>query len=698
MAGAPPRIRFFPNDADNESDLETAEARTKLARLIQRWNPPQKLLQDETYHAWTGGFICLWTRYVSDGERYGVDSAELLSQGSVDVGKSIVCPKCGWTAPAEQAQPPVPCPQCGTPLTEENITEEEPIQVPEDAGQTDIPKGRQIISSFGALNCKRPQHTDHQSNWHYFCIEDELHYSVLRAAYPDKADKIKPGMNFGADDVYERNARLSLAENTKTPTQTAQALANLVTFARVWFRPSAFWMLDDKAQRDELLEIFPRGCLVNFASNTYCESVAQSMDDAIATCHAMPGRGQHRPGIGTSLISPQDRFNTLTNIESETYEYGIPITYRAADTFSSEANKDQRAAPGLEIEVPLAPGENINSRIMQVRADSVSPDMAKHRLDIMGPETQYLSGTFPALTGAAENQPNTLGQQSMQRDQAMGRMGVFYVNLKQLHADIMTISCRCLEANAKGEIGIPVLGDSGDFESDSVDVTTLEGEAEAYPEGDENFPELWNQQRATMMQIMDTPFGQELAKEPGNSELFGKMTGIADLKIPKLDAWRKQLKEIGELTKIPQGDELLAGIAPQVEVDSDDFHDTEAACCQWWMNGETGQKLKRSNPPGWMAVKQHRAQHLAQIPKEQPPTKPLSETLTAALKDLPPEAQAQVMEMWGIHVTPEDFIHQAALEQAKKGKLPGQEPSNSPMPGQPQPGGTQLPPNVAGGM
>jgi len=32
----------------------------------------------------------------------------------------------------------------------------------------------------------------------------------------------------------------------------------------------------------------------------------------------------------------------------------------------------------------------------------------------------------------------------------------------------------------------------------------------------ENFPELWNQKRATIMQIMDTPYGQQLTQEPEN--------------------------------------------------------------------------------------------------------------------------------------------------------------------------------------
>ena len=676
VAGAPPRIRFFPANADDENDLEIAEARTKEARLIQRWNPQQVMLQDEAYHAWTGGIVAYWAHYVSADDKV---ETSLLKESEETVESSILCPQCGWSAPAAHAEPPVPCPQCGAPLTEDNIVEEEPISIPEDenAEQEEQPernrkKGRVVISTYGALNFKRPQHVQHQSQFHYCAIEEEVHYAILREANPDKADEIRPGMAFGAEDTFERNARLSVAENTKLLTQTGSAQKSLCTYARVWFRPSAFWMIDDKKIRDKVIAAAPRGCRVEFSGTTYLKAEAESMDDCIVTCHAMPGRGQHRPAVGSSTISVNDRVNTFSNIEAETYEYGIPITYRASDTFSSDANDDQRAAPGLECEVALRDGQDIRQRIMQVRADTVSPTMQKHEADLIGPVSDMLSGTYPALTGAGEGSPDTLGQQAMQRDQAMGRMGVFYVNLKQAHADILTLACRILEQRSDDEkISIPVIGASGDFENESIDVTALEGEAEAYPEGDENFPELWNQQRATMMQIMDTPYGQALSGEMANAELFGRLTGIPDLKIPHLDAWRKQLKEINELTKIPEGDELLAGVAPMIEVTRDDFHQVEADCCQFWINSAAGQKMKRENPMGVQAVSDHRQQHIAQIPQQPPAEKPLNKTVTTALKDMPPEAQAQYLaKELGIKVGPNDFVQQALLEHFKKSIKP----------------------------
>jgi hypothetical protein len=669
VASVPPRYRFFPDDPEEPADYETAEGRTKLAELIWRWNPPQLLLQEETYHAWTGGFICLWTRFVPNGEKLGFDTLASVAESDSAVDSTILCPSCGWSAPAAEAVPPVPCPECGTLLTEENISEEEPIPVPIDGEEQEVARGRQVIEAFGALNCKRPQHTSKQSEWHYFAIEREIHYSLLRAgaATEEIADKIKPGLNFGPDDAFERNARLAVAENTKLPTQTGAKQSTLVTHADVWFRPSAFWMLKDKSQRERALDNFPRGVHVQFAGNTFYKSEAQSMDDCLVTCHALPGRGQHRPAVGTAHISVQDRINTLSNISMETYEYGIPITYRDSATFASDADEDQRAAPGLEVEVALQPGADIRQKIMQVRADSVSSDMVKHAEDLMGPVSDVVTGTYPALSGAGENQPNTLGQQAMQRDQAMGRMGVFYVPLKQLHADITTLATRDFQNHVTGKVKIPMLGDSGDFESESIDPTTLTGEASAYPEGDENFPELWNQQRATWMQIAETPYGMELNKDMGNRQLSAKLIGIPGLNIPGLDDWQFQLREINDLTRIPEGEQMLSGIAPEVEIEPYQNHPVHIACCKWWLNSMRGQKCKRENPMGFEAVVEHLAGHQKLIPPPEPDEKPLSQTVNTAFKDLPPEAQAQYLEKeFGIKVDPQAFLQQVALEQAKK--------------------------------
>lgn len=704
----PPRWKFFPDDADDADDIETADQKSKGARLIYKWNPIQVMMQDEVYHGYTGGFVCWYTRYVADGSKYGTDSVSNIGTSTIGGDdETIVCPECGWSSPAEYAEPPVPCPVCNTVLTVEDLTSEPPIEVPSDTDSEDAPKGRVIIGVYGALNCKRPQHVNKQSQYHYFGIEEEVHYSILRAAFPSKARLIAPGGSMGAEDVYERNARLSVSEHTKLLTQTGSSQSKLCTYARVWFRPSAFYMLDSEQAGDDiqerdtgddkgagegegeggddgdgngndvpetdteiLLRIFPRGCRVELSGDVYLTSAAESMDKVITTCHAMPGRGQHRNGIGTSLMSVQDRINTCANIEMETYEYGIPITYRASDTFNSDANADQRAAPGLEVEVNLPAGQDIRSKVYQVRADSVSPTMQTHQAALMGPVADELVGTHPAATGAAsDNSPETGMQHAMQRDAAMGRMGVFYMRLKQAHADLTTQAVEILEENIKGPEKNTVLNKGGDFETETVDPLALQGSAKAYPEGDENYPILWSQKRQVLMEIMDHPLGMELAKDPENQELIISLLGIDGLKSPVANAWRKQLREIKELTKQPDEDDVMMGIAPGAMVAVDplnDLHPIEEACCSWWLNCPLGQRMKEFNPGGWQAVSVHRQQHLAAVPKPEPAKKPLGESLNIAFKDMGPEAQAQVLEQLGIHVTPQDFIAKLMLDKAAK--------------------------------
>jgi hypothetical protein len=321
-----------------------------------------------------------------------------------------------------------------------------------------------------------------------------------------------------------------------------------------------------------------------------------------------------------------------------------------------------------------------------LRNDSASPDMMKHMMDLMGPVSQFLTGAFPALMGAGGAQAaagDTATGYKMQMEQALGRCGIAYVRLKQLHADIQTLACKDYCAHASGRAQMSVLGPSGDFESESVDVDALEGDARAYPEGDENYPVLWTQQREVFMQIMDTAQGQALMQEPDNAELGSRLIGIEGLVLPGADAKKKALKIIGELTKIPKPGEgalpaegpeqavmMSPTIPPQAFVDADvDEPALIAAVCKRWLNGDNGQKCMKENQQGYANVKAYMLAEKALIPPPPPPEKPMSPSVTTAFKDMPPEAQAQYLaKEFGIEVSPQDFIASVMLAKAKNAK------------------------------
>lgn len=53
---------------------------------------------------------------------------------------------------------------------------------------------------------------------------------------------------------------------------------------------------------------------------------------------SLPGDGSSgRPALGDALIRVQERFNTLSNLQMETYEYGIPPIYADSEVLDFDA-------------------------------------------------------------------------------------------------------------------------------------------------------------------------------------------------------------------------------------------------------------------------------------------------------------------------------------------------------------------------
>ncbi|MGC2851974.1 MAG: hypothetical protein WB556_18480, partial [Candidatus Acidiferrum sp.] len=132
---------------------------------------------------------------------------------------------------------------------------------------------------------------------------------------------------------------------------------NLITFDHTWLRPWAFYGVEDAAVRADLLALFPEGCYVAFAGDVYCEGRNESMDDHWRVLHTLPGDGQNRPSVGDSLVQVQERYNALSNIQAETYEYGIPPIYADPQVLDFDAIGNQTAEPAAHFPARARPGQ-----------------------------------------------------------------------------------------------------------------------------------------------------------------------------------------------------------------------------------------------------------------------------------------------------------------------------------------------------
>ena len=663
-----PRTRFFPASAQAEEDVAAAKAATEVAQLVERNNRIGKLIVDEAFHLWTGGKVGAYVRYVVDGQRFGFHPETEIAARTVKLGSDVyVCPECGgespstegarhaargenpWQPATQQSSAPggngaastgvaspgndtghgsgVPlqanCEFCGALLTEEDFVAAETITVPVTQTRLRVPNGQEMLTMVGALELKTPPWANEMHEYPYIQWNMEVHLARLRAAYPHAADKIGPPVATGTQE-YERLARLAQSQGGPL-TEGGDYNINLITFGRTWLRPWAFFALEDKSLRDELLQLFPDGAYVAFAGDAYCESRNESMDDHWRVLHALPGDGSSgRPGLGDALISVQERFNTLSNLQMETYEYGIPPIYADSEVLDFDGLQNTTAEPGAHYPARAKPGQTLAAGFFQPAPAEVPPDLAEHAANLMGPVAQFLTGAFPALFGGAMSNTDTAAGYAMARDQAMGRIGLVWRNMKFFHADIMLLAVDCFRRNRPHDVEVTLLGAGSAFESKWIRLADLKGNLFSYPETDEQYPTLWSQQRAVLLQLLANPDPQiqAMLAHPENLGLLKRLIGLEEFVLPDEESRTKQYREIAQLVAESPVIERNPATGAETVVPSllpDEFadnHVVELEICKRWFSSDAGQVAKIEAPAGFANVRAHAMLHQAYVLKQ----------------------------------------------------------------------------------
>jgi hypothetical protein len=408
---------------------------------------------------------------------------------------------------------------------------------------------------------------------------------------------------------------------------------------------------------------------VAFAGDVYCESRSESMDDHWRVLHALPGDGQNRPSVGDSLVQVQERYNVLSNMQAETYEYGIPPIYADPQVLDFDALANQVAEPAAHFPARARPGQPLAAGFFQPAAAQVPPDMLRHQQDLIGPVAQFLTGLFPAVFGGNMEDVKTASGYALARDQALGRLGLVWRRMKQFYADVLLLSVDVFRKNRPNDAEIPLLGPDGIFDSHVIRIADLKGNISVHPEADETFPRLKSQQRGVLQQMfsVNDPMIQRALTEPANMGYIKNVLGLTELIIPGEESRNKQLREIQQLLASapivismntsgavhvgPASDVGAQQAAPQLGTMSDnaapdadhgaqsvdaslhgtrntghgtpplvlpsvpvdqllDDHAVEFEECKRWANSDAGQAARMTNPAGFANVRAHAEAHL----------------------------------------------------------------------------------------
>src|SRR6202167_2189619 len=137
----------------------------------------------------------------------------------------------------------------------------------------------------------------------------------------------------------------------------------------------------------------------------------------------------------------------------------------------------------------------------------------------------------------------------MARDQAMGRIGLVWRRMNFFHADIMLLAVNCFRQNRPNDVEVTLLGAGAAFESKWIRLRDLKGNLFSYPETDEQYPTLWSQQRAVLLQLLANPDPQLQAvlAHPENMALVKRLMGLEAVVFPDEESRTKQYREIAQL-------------------------------------------------------------------------------------------------------------------------------------------------------
>lgn len=605
-----PNTRLFPQSTQQPEDVTTAKVGTEVIRLIQRNNNATHLLEKIAYYAWIDGKVAGYMRYVQDGLRFGYKDNPQMDLGQFQMpGEEAMmeCPGCGSVTPLSQFEGI--CPGCGAPLDESSLRPPMSYDVPQQTGMDRIEKGQEVLDVFGALEVRTPMWANHQHEFPYLFYTTEVHRSKLQFTYPHVRDKLSEETPSGGEDTYERQVRLRLHysgiyDEAGTPS------ANLITFDRVWLRPWVFEAEMDQGVRTELLQLFPEGVYVAFAADTFCEARPENLDDHWTVMQIMPGEGQNRNGIGTPMVSIQERYNTLNNLVVENIEFGVPPIYADDAVLDFDALEDQTAEPGAHYPVTPPTSGRVSDAFFQPQPTPISSETYRYIQDLAGPMGQFQVGAFPSLFGGSASNIDTMGAYAMSRDQAIGRQGIFYRGIKTFWDSCMIKGVMVYRNNRDDDLEVPLKQIGQEYPSGMIRLDELQGSVVVYAETEEQFPETWPAKRRTLMELMqlDNEELKGVMTHPDNMKILKDLLGLDTLTIPGEDSRDKQWREIARLLE-EQPVQTPQGFLSSIEIDVFDDHEVELEVLVGWINSSVGQQAKEQNPMGYMNLRAHATQH-----------------------------------------------------------------------------------------
>jgi hypothetical protein len=616
LAPQVPRSKWMPQDAELLTDTTTAKAAQLLINIIEGQNHEQSLLKQQLLYLYTTGAVFRHTRYVVDAERAGTSREPVFHETETELAPDRYhCFHCGATfAAAPVPMGAQPCQGCDRNLGDDSFFPAEYGPVVRQVGEEDVPNGMVAQNLYSPLevDCDPAAHSLRQSP--ILNLEVEVHVGALRAAYPDMYDEIASSATseLSPNGSIDRIARAQVYSQTGTSSSILQD--QRPTLSRTWIQPWAFDLDEDRGFAERMRGMYPTGLLLVSTGATFLSAREASLTQEWTWAGTHEGFGLYPPSIGDIVVPFQKRYNDMANIVHEFMDRcSSGVTLANADLIDTKSLQGKPMLPGVLNLVKLkrtgAPGAaRLGDALYQFQFQM--HEEAFRYLDKLVFNAQMFAGIPPQVYGGAGDPSiETFGGQQQQLNSALGKLNIYWENLKEEHARADELAVSCAKDNLTADMRQVVLERGSEFRNDYIRMDDLQGNVHAYADTDQGLPvtaaELRQRWMSLMQAVVNNPLAQAIFDDPTNQEQAAAALGVPNMVVPGAAMRSKVLQIIDKLlraealpvvdaaTGLPTG-EVRPTILPDPGID--DFAVLKQVVRQYCQENSD---LPDENPAGW---------------------------------------------------------------------------------------------------
>ena len=595
-----------PDDNANEADRRASRLAHNLVMWLKaKWNV-RGLNYQIAYHHWKDGTVFIYSPFVADGEIFGWQDVPIYEESEQEIEAArYECFVCGAESPEPPPSPEggVACPECGTPMSEENFRPAETAMVPMRVGSKRYPRSGPIAKVCTGYEVTLPWDCRDLNKAPWLMYEYEEHLGKLLEVYGDELrTKIENAETESDGDNYARLSRRALSSPNGAWRGTME---NRATHRRIWLRASEFENVKEREKREFLKETYPDGLKISMVGDHIVRKENEALSDVWTAIRPEITDFVNADPYSYSILEAAELGDLLWSTAVAFAERKLPTLLADPSLGIAEYVNNRASLPMEVLEVAQGYNRRIDDGIGVVPTPNGEVEQYIGILSAVDQNIQMTSGLDPTIYGQIEKHATAEAARNA-LNQAVAMLAPNGENIAQGFAELFTKAIRMIERMSTEDFPISGKDVTGSQFHEIVDLEALQN-GRWHIEAEVGVPMSWAERRSQLNEIITQ--NPELAKalnldQPINVPVVRDylLPGMNELRVPQEDMREKVLATIQELLQMepisgPDG-MPMPSIEPEVFVDTPEM----AGIVHAWLVSAAGRREAAENIPGYQNV------------------------------------------------------------------------------------------------